>query len=94
MRPPPSASPLPADAVTVGQAAELLHCAPCSVWRRIKAGAVRGWRVGWGKWLLSRAEVLSLIRMNDPAPEALGRAELAARAEETDAVLRREGVRR
>jgi hypothetical protein len=55
---------------------------------------VRGWRVGWGKWLLSRAEVLSLIRMNDPAPEALGRAELAARAEETDRVLREAGVRR
>jgi excisionase family DNA binding protein len=94
MRPPPSPSPIPPDAVTVGQAAELLHCAPCSVWRRIKAGVVRGWRVGWGKWLLSRAEVLALVQCNSPRPEVQERADARARLAEVDEILRREGVRR
>jgi excisionase family DNA binding protein len=94
MRPPPSPSPIPPDAILLSEAAELLGLAVCSVWRRLRDGSVRAWRVGNGRWRVSRAEVLALVTMNAPAPEALGRAELAARAEETDRVLRAEKVRR
>jgi excisionase family DNA binding protein len=90
----PPTTPLPADAIGITEAAALLGLAQCSTWRRIRDGVLRGWRVGRGRWKLSRAEVLALVTMNDPDPEALGRAELAARERETDAVLRREGVRR
>jgi hypothetical protein len=90
----PSPGPIPPDAILLSEAAALWGLAVCSTWRRVRDGSVRAWRVGKGPWRVSRAEVLSLITMNDPAPEAVERAELAERARETDAILRREGVRR
>jgi hypothetical protein len=86
---------LPEDAITLAEMGRLLGVAPCSCWRWVvRDGRVRAWRVGRGPWRVSRGEVMSLISCNDPAPEALGRAELAERAEETDRVLREAGVRR
>jgi hypothetical protein len=85
---------LPEDAITLAEMGRLLGVAPCSCWRwAVRDGVIRAWRIG-GRWRVSKSEALGLISCNDPAPEALGRAELADRAEETDRILRENGVRR
>jgi hypothetical protein len=91
----PPTPTLPADAITLAEMGRLLGVAPCSCWRwAVRDGRVRAWRVGRGPWRVSRGEVISLISCNEPAPEALGRAELAERERETDRILRAEKVRR
>jgi excisionase family DNA binding protein len=94
MRPPPSASPIPPDAILLSEAAELLGLAVCSVWRRLRDGSVRAWRVGNGRWRVSRAEVLAMVSCNSPRPEVVARADRERELAEVDAVLRAEGVRR
>jgi enoyl-CoA hydratase/carnithine racemase len=90
----PPTTTLPEDPISLSEMGRLLGVAPCSAWRwAVRDGRVRAWRVG-SRWRVSKAEALGLVSCNAPAPEALGRAELTARALETDAVLRREGVRR
>lgn len=94
MRPPPSPSPVPPDAILLSEAADLLGLAVCSVWRRLRDGSVRAWRVGNGRWRVSRAEVLALIEMNSPRPEVLARADRERELAEVDRELREGGVRR
>jgi hypothetical protein len=91
---PTTTTTLPADAITLAEMGRLLGVAPCSCWRwAVRDGMIRAWRIG-GRWRVSKAEALALVSCNDPAPEALGRAELAERERETDRVLRSERVRR
>jgi hypothetical protein len=91
----PPTTTLPADPITLAEMSRLLGVAPCSCWRwAVRDGAVRAWRVGKGPWKVSRAEVLGLVTMNAPAPEAAERAALATLASETDRILRAEKVRR
>jgi excisionase family DNA binding protein len=90
----PTTDPLPDDAITTAAAARLLHVAPCTLWRwAVRDGRLRAWRVG-KRWRFSRAEVLALVRHNEPRPEVQARAERAKELAEVDAVLRAAGVRR
>jgi excisionase family DNA binding protein len=85
---------LPEDAIGITEAAALLGLAQCSTWRRIRDGVLRGWRVGKGRWRLSRSEVLALIETNSPRPEVRQRADRERELAEVDRVLREAGVRR
>jgi excisionase family DNA binding protein len=89
----PPTTTLPEDAIGIAAAAQLLGVAPCSVWRWMNAGRLRGWRVGH-RWKLSRGEVLSLISCNGPRPEVVERADRERELAEVDRVLREAGVRR
>jgi excisionase family DNA binding protein len=84
-------SPLPEDYITRNQAAKLAGgCHPSTVYRWVRAGRLRGWRVE-GKLFVSRAEVLAIIRpVNVPlTPEAQAR----LRSIETERILREKGVK-
>ncbi len=54
-------SELPTDLITPAQAATIGHVSTCSVWRWIRLGRLRAWKVGTGRLLVSQADVLSLI---------------------------------
>jgi hypothetical protein len=85
---------MPEDVIPLADAARLLTVAPCTLWRRLRDGRLRGWRLAGGRWKVSRGEALSLVTMNAPRPEVVARADRARELEEVDRILRREGVRR
>lgn len=63
---------LPADLLTTGQAANLIHCNPATIWRWCLRGKVPSWRRG-RQLLVSRADVLACVQRVEstkPAPES------------------------
>lgn len=89
----PDAVALPEDPILLSAAAALLGVAPCSVWRWVQRGLLRGWRVGC-RWRVSRAEALGLVRASEALPEVAGEWATRARLAEVDRELREAGIRR
>lgn len=57
-----NANELPADAINIQTAAKLLRVDRESVYRWIRRGKLRGYRVAGWKYWVSRADVLDLIK--------------------------------
>jgi hypothetical protein len=94
MRPPPSPSPIPSDAILLSEMSRLLGVAPCSCWRwAVRDGLLTAWRIG-GRWRVSRADALALVKTNRPRPEVQAQADRQAELLEVDRELREGGVRR
>jgi excisionase family DNA binding protein len=60
---PDCSDPMPEDAITPTQAAKICNASLNSVWRWIRQGRVRAWRIGeLGRLHLSEAEVRGMMR--------------------------------
>lgn len=67
-----------------------------TIYRKIRRGKLRGWRDdgGTGRWLVSRAEVLALVRLVETTPELEGRADRRRKVRSAQKELEEAGVRR
>lgn len=85
-------TPLPADAMTTGQAAKMIGVATQTVYTWAKSGKIRGWWVG-ERIIVSRADVLAMVQPLKPEVSDAPRT-AAERARATAEAIRRFNERR
>jgi len=93
-------TPLPADAIPLNKAAELLHCHPSKLIRWILNGVIPGWRVKGPhkrRWFVSRSDLEARVERVQPTrgqtpPESKMEQQALARWEQE--ILHRHGLDR
>ncbi len=58
----PGTPELPDDLINPTQASLIAHCSQCTLWRWIRLGTLRAWRIGTGRLLVSESEVKAMIQ--------------------------------
>ncbi len=59
-------TPVPPDLIGPYAAADILHVTPVTIWRMVKRGELRGYRVTDGRTKLSETEVRAHIKVTAP----------------------------